>query len=555
MTLTEKPLHRQTDAALVASARLSAAPPHAAFGELIRRYQAMVYALTLSLVRPDDADDVTQEAFLRAFRNLDLLADPSRFGVWLRRITFGVAIDHVRADRARQSVPLSSLALGEEDEPEGALAMAATDPSPLQQLERDEVVARVIAALDRLPARYRVPLTLYHIDGLTHSKVARTLGVPEATVRSLVARARRKLARILAAAPEARDMTRAPSSLSDSGDVLEDAAAIPRFLHVLNGDSVRETLEHSDVPGTFAVYADVLHEGPVPQLTGTPAWREVRSRFLSSSYADYVDVLRRYEEWDARMEAFGEYDEVVLWFEHDLFDQLLLLKHLDWFSRRPLGHTRLSLICIGEFPGFEPFHGLGQLDPHQLTSLLSTRQPVTAEQLTLGRQAWLAFTAPDPTELDVIAQGEVDELPFVGGALRRFLDEYPARDNGLPRTEHVILDLLAEAAMTPGRLFVAAQTREERVFMGDTTFWDRVCALAAGPTPLVSIDVQTDGRTLPAGTVAVTDAGRAVLEGRADWIRLDGFDRWLGGVHLTAALGGDVAWRRDPSIGRLVRVA
>lgn len=91
--------------------------------------------------------------------------------------------------------------------------------------------------------------------------------------------------------------------------------------------------------------------------------------------------------------------------------------------------------------------------------------------------------------------------------------------------------------------------------MGDTTFWDRVCALAAGPTPLVSIDVQPDGRTLPHGTVTITDAGRAVLEGRADWVRLDGFDRWLGGVHLTAALGGDVAWRRDPSIGRLVRVA
>ena len=63
----------------------------------------MVYALALSLVRPSDVDDVVQDAFLRAFRNLDLLADPTRFGVWLRRITFGVAIDHVRADRARNA--------------------------------------------------------------------------------------------------------------------------------------------------------------------------------------------------------------------------------------------------------------------------------------------------------------------------------------------------------------------------------------------------------------------------------------------------------------------
>ena len=550
MTLTESPLDRQTDAALVTIA-LTATAPHRAFGELVRRYQRMVYALALSLVAPDDADDVAQDAFLRAFRNLDLLADPSRFGVWLRRITFGVAIDRVRADRARRSNVVASSATTSDDDLT-SLDVADADPSPLQRLERNEVAARVLAALDRLPARYRVPLTLYHIDGLTHAKVARTLGVPEATARSLVARARRKLARLLAATPEARDMI--PNSISpvDSTDVLDDAATTPRFLHVLNGDSVRVTLEQSDVPGTFTVYADVLHEGPVPHDTGTAAWRETRSRFLSGDEYPYADVLRRYAEWDARMEAFRDYDEVVLWFEHDLFDQLLLIKHLDWFSRRPLGGTRLSLICIGEFPGFEPFHGLGQLDADQLTSLLGTRQPVTAAQIALGTRAWAAFTAADPRELDVIAAEWSDELPFLAGALRRFVDEYPALGTGLPRTEHDILSLLIDGPRSPHELFVGMQRREERVFMGDTTFWDRVSALAAGPVPLVSVDVHPSDRVLPPGTVSITDAGRAVLAGRADAIRLNGLDRWLGGVHLVATLGGDVAWRRDPETGRII---
>ena len=92
---------RQSDAELVADARGAIPPASEAFNELVRRYQRMVYALALSLVRSDDADDVAQEAFLRAFRNLDLLANPAKFGVWLRRITFGVAIDHIRANRAR----------------------------------------------------------------------------------------------------------------------------------------------------------------------------------------------------------------------------------------------------------------------------------------------------------------------------------------------------------------------------------------------------------------------------------------------------------------------
>ena len=540
----------------MARARTDVTSANDAFGELVRRYQRMVYALTLSLVRAADADDVAQEAFLRAFRNLDLLADPARFGVWLRRITFGVAIDHVRADRTNGTsiVPFHDT----EKSTDPAARLADPGPSPLQRLEREEVVNRVLAALERLPARYRVPLTLYHIDGLTHAKVARTLGVPEATVRSLVARARRKLASLLASAPEARDMTDRSSPLSNSADVLDDATEnAPRFLHVLNGDSVRVTLERSDVPGAFAVYAEILHEGPVPPDSGTRAWRQTRSRYLAArDYLPYADAMRNLEVWDAKLEAFADYDEVVLWFEHDLFDQLLLIRHLDWLARRNLGRTALSLICIGEFPGFEPFHGLGQLNPEQLTSLLGTREPVSAEQRALGARAWRAFTASDPTALDALARSDdTRALPFLAGALQRFLEEYPALDSGLPRTERHILELLGVEALTPERLFVMEARLEERVFMGDTTFWKRVMDLAEGPTPLVAVEMEPPGdRVLPAGTVAITQAGRAVLAGTADWVRLNGFDRWLGGVHLSPGPGGNVDWRYDRHARALVRV-
>ena len=547
---------RQSDAELVADARGTMPPANEAFNELVRRYQRMVYALALSLVRSDDADDVAQEAFLRAFRNLDLLADPAKFGVWLRRITFGVAIDHVRADRARGQTTSALVPGGAGDQP--AIPEPADEaPSPLQRIERDEVASRVRAALDRLPARYRVPLTLYHIDGLSQAKVARALGVPEATVRSLVARARAKLARLLVGAPEVHDMVDAPDSARNAMDVFDDAAReTPRFLHILNGDSVRFTLERSSVPGAFVPYADVLHEGPVPAQTGTPGALEVRARYIASrGYVTYSEAMRISGGWEAGVAAFREYDEVVLWFEHDLFDQLLLLRHLDWFSKQDLGTTALSLICIGEYPGFEPFHGLGQLDANQLASLLGTREAVSREQMTLGTRAWRAFTAPDPMALDALTHdASTAPLPFLQGALQRFLEEYPAVGTGLPRTERQILELLSAKQLSPVQLFLASQRREERVFMGDTTFWGRVRDLAEAATPLVSIDVESrDDPGLPTGTLTITEAGREVLAGRADAVRLNGLDRWLGGVRLTAALGGDVRWRYDPSTRRLVQ--
>ncbi len=87
--------------------------------------------------------------------------------------------------------------------------------------------------------------------------------------------------------------------------------------------------------------------------------------------------------------------------------------------------------------------------------------------------------------------------------------------------------------------------------MGDSSFWHRVRTLAAGALPLVRIEAgDAPGSHPPPGSIEITDAGRAVLSGSADAVALNGFDRWLGGVHLQAPPGGDVAWRYGD--GRIV---
>ena len=73
----------------------------------------------------------------------------------------------------------------------------------------------------------------------------------------------------------------------------------------------------------------------------------MRARYIATrQWATYHDAIRKAREWDATLESFADYDEIVLWFEHDLFDQLLLIRHLEWFSRRDLGDTKLMLICF-----------------------------------------------------------------------------------------------------------------------------------------------------------------------------------------------------------------
>ena len=337
------------------------------------------------------------------------------------------------------------------------------------------------------------------------------------------------------------------------------AAAGPRMtvtskamLHVTNGDSAAGTLRESGVGGTVTVTADVLHEGPTPGGLAPERWRKIRARYLAESgYDDYDSCLARLTRWDRTLEDFRPYDEIVLWFEHDLFDQLLLIRALDGFAGRNLAGTELSLICIGEFPGIVPFHGLGQLSPPQMASLLDRRQRVNEGQKLLARDAWRAFCSPDPTGIEGLLRRDTSPLPFLAGALRRHLEELPSTFNGLARSERQILRALADGAGTFEELFHATQRMEERVYMGDVSFLRVLRELASSPRPLVRLEPAVTGSPYPQ-RITLTTTGRDVLDGRDDWVRIRGIDRWLGGVHLQ---GADAAWRWYEAGRRLVRTS
>jgi len=320
-------------------------------------------------------------------------------------------------------------------------------------------------------------------------------------------------------------------------------------LHIANGDATAGPLRESGLAGTVAVWADVLHEGPVPPDGDMEGWLAIRSRFHAGSVWSYDEALSLGRKWQADLASFSNYNELVFWFEHDLFDQLLLVRHLAWLDRQDRGSTRVTLICVGQFPGVENFIGLGQLTPAQLASLYPARQVVSPDQFAQARRVWNAFTAADPTEL---ASLTVDHpsFPFLGPALRRFLEEYPAVRNGLPRTETQVLRALEPGPLSPGRLYLASQEPEEARFMGDSTLWERVAELGQGPDPLVALDVVSGERQLPSGSVTLTETGRAVLAGEVDWATVHRLDRWYGGVHLQS----DVEhWRVEH--GKVRRVA
>lgn len=301
------------------------------------------------------------------------------------------------------------------------------------------------------------------------------------------------------------------------------------MLHITNGSSV--SISQAGIEGRVVFWNDVLHEGPVPNLP-LEELSEVRSNFIVNAFGLSTEqASQEFEERDAALRGYGDEDELVLWFEHDLYDQLQLIQILDWVAAHRAPNTRTTLIQTDVY--------LGPMKAAELTALFPNRRVITEAQFGLARRAWAAFTAPDPAGLLALMREDTSALPHLASAFRRHLEQFPSTRNGLSRTQQQIMTAVASGAKTLGAAFAIDATMEERVFMGDSSFINYVRELGSCRSPLLNVDEHGSVMKL---TLALTAKGREVLDGREDHIRLNGIDRWLGGIHLSSP---DCVWRYD----------
>jgi hypothetical protein len=322
-----------------------------------------------------------------------------------------------------------------------------------------------------------------------------------------------------------------------------------RFLHVANGTSTTRTIEAAGIPGARSIWADPLYEGPVPAGVSDDELMEIRGRYLAPH--GHVDPAHDFRRWRDVIAAHDSYDELVLWFEHDLFDQLNLIQLLAWMRERLPSDKAVSLVCIGSFPGRPRFKGLGELTPGELAPLLHKRERVVEAQYSLAERAWMAFREPTPEPLDEFRSADLSPLPYLGAAITRFLEEFPWTTDGLSRTERRLMELAAEGPIDLIAAFPRMHDDEASYYVTDASL--RACAvtLSSASPPLLtcSPEAAADRRTL-SGSVTLAEAGHAVMAGRTDRITLCGIDRWLGGVHLQ---GHGKMWRWDERRDAIVR--
>ena len=138
------------------------------------------------------------------------------------------------------------------------------------------------------------------------------------------------------------------------------ATGITAMLHITNGDCAAELIRACGIGGDVLPWRDVLHEGPVPAGLELRELSLLRASYIAEQgWGELAQVQDRFHERDRTLADLVRHEEVVLWFEHDLYDQLQLLQLLDWLGAADRSGTCISLICINRYPGVQPFHGLG----------------------------------------------------------------------------------------------------------------------------------------------------------------------------------------------------
>lgn len=323
-----------------------------------------------------------------------------------------------------------------------------------------------------------------------------------------------------------------------------------KSLIITNGDSAAERMREARINGEIFCWRDILHEGPVPMTETMEELSAIRVDYLTEGgWGDPEEIAQSFAERHELLARLAKYVDITLWFEHDLYDQLQLLQILDFLSRKPELHSRISLIQAGNF--------IGKETPFRLKRHLKLKRSVSDLQYALAESAWAAFRGATPNHWVALLHYDTSALPFLRPAILRHMEEFPAPVNGLTRTENFILEMIYTGHVTPVAIFHEFGEDEEAAFMGDWSFWRILDALAEGAAPFITgfavrgFSPAFDDETRKAylnSELKLTGLGMTTLQGKKDAIEFRRLDRWMGGTHLT----NKNCWRWDADNRKLL---
>ena len=214
-------------------------------------------------------------------------------------------------------------------------------------------------------------------------------------------------------------------------------------LHISNGDDLSKSITDLKVDGEIVVWREILCEGPTTFELGTERFISLRQDFLKEYYAVTAeDYKSQFLSELAKLSSVNDFDEIVLWFEYDLFSHLNMLAAISHLLENGL-KTPVYLVCSKKLEGEKEFHVLSRLSLKDLANHYDQRIPLTQEDLEMASLLWQLYNGENHQKLKNLIK-EKTNFEYLSSCLRAHVERFPNARTGLNSLEHHVLRLIQD---------------------------------------------------------------------------------------------------------------
>ena len=289
------------------------------------------------------------------------------------------------------------------------------------------------------------------------------------------------------------------------------------LLHITNGDSFTERLKTLGIKGDIITWREMLCEGRTETNVGSESFWKTRYEYLHKNYkiskSWFIEkTLKEYRS----LCNHKQQDQIVLWFEYDLFCQINMLAVVSWLKTHRK-YANISLVCSGKEDKTDKMYGLNELNKEQLLDLYKHRTHLSQNDIEYADYVWQLYCSDNPIRLENLQDFGEFEFKYLSSAIKAHLQRFPTIKNGLNSVENMVLNVSVNEKPKSKKGLIGSILQNQGLYgFGDTQYERIVTTLK----PLYSTF----------NPVRLTKKGKEILEGKTSYYsNIRDSEAYLGG--------------------------
>ena len=243
------------------------------------------------------------------------------------------------------------------------------------------------------------------------------------------------------------------------------------LLHITNGDNLTDRLKSLQLKGDIITWREMLCEGKTLTNVGSESFWKTRFEFLNKNYkiSKQWFVEKTLKEYRLLCNHKQE-DQIVLWFEFDLFCQINMLAVISWLKTHRK-YSQISLVCSGDEDETDKMYGLNELSDEQLLELFEKRTVLKQDDIEYADYVWQLYCSDNPIRLENLTDFKYYQFDYLSEAIKAHLKRFPTIKNGLNEIENHILQLSLDKSPKSKRELLSTVLSDQGVYgFGDTQY-------------------------------------------------------------------------------------